>query len=59
MQLRWFFTDGPYDDELAATFGPGPDGSVLQIQSVLEGDSPDEELQFAATINDTCTMDLI
>jgi hypothetical protein len=57
IQLRWFYTDGPYDNEVSGTFGVGPAGDLRQL--IIYGDTPDESLQLAVTVNDTCTMDAV
>lgn len=31
IQLRWFYSDGPYDDDVAVTFG-AEDGSYVQLR---------------------------
>ncbi len=56
IQVRWFYEDGPYDSDLQST--------QIMLDGTYEtklviADSPDEKLQMAITINDTCTMDLI
>jgi len=52
-QHRWFYEDGPYDDEVQ--------GSALMMSGyyeskLVEADSPDEMLQLTCVINDTCSM---
>lgn len=32
VQLRWFYTDGPYDGEVAGSFGMGDDGTLVQLR---------------------------
>jgi hypothetical protein len=57
VQVRWFFEDGPYLDDAAQTFGVGP---LWALETkLIAADTPDEELQLGAVIDDTCTMDVI
>ena len=56
IQVRWFYTDGPYDSDLQQTYAL-LDGTYES--KLVEADTPDEELQMALAINNTCTMDLI
>ena len=56
IQTRWFYDDGPYYSDFQGTFAM-MDGSL--INKLIEGDTPDESLQFSTTINNNCSMDLI
>jgi len=56
IQVRWFYEDGPYDSDLQST-QTLLDGTY--VSKLIEADTPDEELQLALTINDTCSMDAI
>lgn len=43
-QIRWFYTDGPYNDEVTAEFGIGPDGTLIQLRWFYEDGPYDDEV---------------
>jgi hypothetical protein len=50
VQLRWFYVDGPYDNEVSGTFGVGPDGTLVQLRWFYTDGPYDDEVSgtFAA-----------
>ena len=56
VQVRWFYYDGPYDSDLEATQAMA-DGTY--VTKLVLADTPDEALQFALSINNTCSMDAV
>ena len=56
IQTRWFLEDGPYDDSWETTH------IVLDMTYIrvkVEADTPDESVQMAIAIMNTCTMSAV
>ena len=43
VQLRWFYTDGPYDDEWQASFETNGDGTLVQLRWFYSDGPYDDE----------------
>jgi len=58
-QLRWFLTDGPYDEDIQATYAM-IDGTYTQLRAFLTDGPYDEDIQATyAMIDGTLTNKLV